>query len=125
MTREEMIKNYMNKYDCSREEAISIIEEDEETDHMTMAEINATLTKEQREAIKSAIKTTSETKERKKVVRERKKDDLKVEIINKLSEFSKEFGENVEILKPEREITFTINGENYSIQLIKHRNAKK
>lgn len=125
MTREEMIKNYMNKYDCSREEAISIIEEDEETDHMTMAEINATLTKEQREAIKSATKTTSETKERKKVVRERKKDDLKVEIINKLSEFSKEFGENVEILKPEREITFTINGESYSIQLIKHRSAKK
>lgn len=125
MTNETMIKKYMEKWNCSRDEAIEMIAYDEETDKMTMGEINATMTKEEKEAVKQMTKTTSETKDRKKVVKERKKDEKKLEIVAKLADFAKNFGENVEILKPEREILFEIDGESYSIQLVKHRKEKK
>ena len=125
MANETMIKKYMEKWNCSRDEAIEMIAYDEETDKMTMGEINATMTKEEKEAVKQMTKTTSETKGRKKVVKERKKDEKKLEIVAKLADFAKNFGENVEILKPEREIIFEIDGESYSIQLVKHRKEKK
>ena len=73
-------------------------------------------------------------KPRKKKAVTRKVDKAKVEIISTLAQnvtrvvYSEEeadyFVENVTILKPEREITFTLKGENYSIVLTKHRPKK-
>ena len=71
---------------------------------------------------------------RKKANRERKEDPIKREIISSvaknLSRIVYEdsetdfFAENVIIFNPEKEITFTLKGENYSLSLIKHRPKK-
>ena len=63
---------------------------------------------------------------RKKSERVRKVDEVKVNIISTLAKLITGItkSENVTILKPEREITFTYKGDNYSITLTKHRPPK-
>lgn len=66
---------------------------------------------------------SDKSKEKKK--REIKLDDVKVSIIANLAEMVEDnlsIGyENVKIANPQKEITFTVKGEEYSISLIKHR----
>ena len=74
-------------------------------------------------------------KPRKKKTVTRKVDEAKVEIIATIaqnltrviySEGETDYlAENIVILKPEREITFTLNGDSYSITLTKHRPKKQ
>ena len=110
--------------DCSREDAISVIMDDDDTDHMTMKELNAELSDEQKKAVKDAKKTGKRTYTFTK--RERKPDDEKAEIIAKIAEFLAENADYcVEIVKKEREISLKVGENEYSINLVKHRAPKK
>lgn len=67
---------------------------------------------------------SSEKKPRKK--REIKLDPTKVNFIHHLEEWlSSTNVENVTIVNEQKEISFDIKGENYSLSLIKHRKAKE
>ena len=94
---EKIVAEYMKKYDCTREDAVSIIMDDYDTDHMNMKELNAELTDEQKKAVKDARK--------------------------------KFLAENanycVEIVKKEGEIALKVGENEYSVNLVKHRTAKK
>lgn len=68
---------------------------------------------------KKEDKPTTQTK------RERKKDFEKREIIQKTFNFLKDFVENAEITKEEKEIIFKIGENDYTISLTKHRKPKK
>lgn len=121
---EKVVAEYMKKYDCSREDAISVIMDDDDTDHMTMKELNAELTDEQKKAVKDARKTGKRAYTFTK--RERKPDDEKAEIIAKIAEFLAENADYcVEIVKKEREISLKVGENEYSINLVKHRSQKK
>ena len=122
---EKRIAELMKNLGCTREEAISVIEEDKAIDKMTSKDVNADLTPDQKKAMKAATKTgtrkTSGT-----VKRERKPDEEKEEIIAKIADFlAKIDGFDVEIIKKEREISLLIGENDYSITLIKHRPPKK
>lgn len=121
---EKVVAEYMKKYDCSREDAISVIMDDEDTDRMTMKELNAELTDEQKKVVKDARKTGKRAYTFTK--REHKPDDEKVEIIAKIAEFLTENANYcVEIVKKEREISLKVGENEYSINLVKHRFPKK
>lgn len=68
------------------------------------------------------VNTSEEKKERKPRVR--KVDEVKVDFIKRVFEFVKDFTEKCEIAKPEREINFTLNGDEYTLTLTKHRKPK-
>ena len=107
---EKIVAEYMKKYDCTREDAVSIIMDDYDTDHMNMKELNAELTDEQKKAVKDA----------------RKPDEEKAEIIAKIAEFLAENANYcVEIVKKEGEIALKVGENEYSVNLVKHRTAKK
>lgn len=121
---EKRIASMMKSLSCTREEAIAVIAEDEAIDKMTMKEINADLTPEQRKAMKDATKTG--TKKRTAVKRERKPDEEKADIIAQIAEFLKTIdGYDVDIIKGEREISLIVGANDYSITLTKHRPPKK
>ena len=56
--------------------------------------------------------------------REREADNVKREIVAKVAEAMGQY-ENVEIANVEREVTFVIDGAEYSLTLTKHRKSKK
>lgn len=126
---EAEIKRMMDTLKISREEAIDLIKDDEAIDK---GEKLFELTAEQKKNAKAATITTSAKPVRKNVKRERKPDEVKREIIETIAQNIDRccFGEdlhtvkNVSIPKPEKEITFTVNGEEYSITLTKHRPKK-
>lgn len=125
---EDLIKQYMKKYSCTREEAISVIKEDEEVDHMTSSkQIDADLTEEQRKAKKENTKTTGD-KRNKGYTFERKpreKDAEKVELLEKIFASVSTFTENCVISNAGKEITFTVNDGEFSLSLTKHRPPKE
>lgn len=55
----------------------------------------------------------------------RKKDEEKVEIVQKIAEFMQTFVQNTEIVNEGQKISFEIGENSYSLTLTKHRNAKK
>lgn len=121
---EKRIASMMKSLGCTREEAIAVITEDEAIDKMTMKEINADLTPEQRKVMKDATKTG--TKKRTAVKRERKPDEEKADIIAQIADFLKTIdGYDVDIIKGEREISLIVGANDYSITLTKHRPPKK
>ena len=132
---ETQIKKMMDTLKISREEAIDLIHEDEEVDKMTMSEVDNDLTAEQKKAKKDATKTTGDKRKRNYTFtkRERKPDEVKREIIEVIAQNLDRccFGEDlhtvkdVTILKPEKEITFTVDGDEYSVTLTKHRKPKE
>lgn len=119
----EAVKNLMEKLGCTYEEALEIIVEDEEIDKMTVAEATADLSKEQKQAIKSA--TITHTRERKPAKRERKIDTTKKRFINGIRVYLEGCGAQVEPLKNETDLHFTFENAHYSIKLTKHRPPKK
>lgn len=121
---EKIVAEYMKKYDCTHEDAVSIIMDDYDTDHMNMKELNAELTDEQKKAVKDARKTGKRAYTFTK--RERKPDEEKAEIIAKIAEFLAENANYcVEIVKKEGEIALKVGENEYSVNLVKHRTAKK
>lgn len=122
---EKLIAEYMKKYTCTREEAISIIEDDAEVDKMTsVKELEKGMTAEQKKASKDARKTGTRAYTFTK--RERKPDDEKGEIIEIIADFLSERCDYcVEIVKKEREISLKVGENVYSLNLVKHRPPKK
>lgn len=131
---EQQITKMMNTLKISREEAINLIREDEEIDRMSMSEVDNDLTPEQKKAKKKATNTTGDKTKRSYTFtkRERKPDDVKREIIDTIAHNLDRAccGEdlvspsNIQIVKPEKEITFELFGEAYSVTLTKHRKPK-
>ena len=120
---EALIKKHMETLGCTRDEAISLIMEDEETDKMSVGEINKELTPDQKKAIKDNTKTTS-GKKKSTEPRERKVDEEKLRLIEivRSALFQNEI--YCEVANAEREVNFNLNGADYTFTLTKHR-AKK
>jgi hypothetical protein len=131
---EQQITKMMSTLKISREEAIDLIREDEEIDRMSMSEVDNDLTPEEKKAKKKATNTTGDKTKRSYTFtkRERKPDDVKREIIDTIAHNLDRAccGEdlvspsNIQIVKPEKEITFELFGEAYSVTLTKHRKPK-
>ena len=119
---EKRIASLMKNLGCTREEAIAVIMEDDEIDHMTSKEVNADLTAEQKKAVKSATKTG--TRKTGTIKRERKVDEIKKRLINNYRVLLEGMGATVEPLTTEAEMHFTFEGESYTVKLIKHRKGK-
>lgn len=127
MAKEDLITKYMKKYDCTREEALEIIADDDAVDKMSVSEIKKSYTKEELEAIKAVTKTTSAEKKKttyKFDKRERPKDEEKVLIVNQIADCLKALYSEVTIANVGQEITLSVNGNEYSVKLVKHRPPK-
>ena len=126
---ENRIASLMKSLHCSREDAIQVIMDDEAIDG---GEKLFELTAEQKKAAK-AMTATGTKKKGSTVKRERKPDEIKREVIATIAQnldrccFGEDLStvENVAIANPEREITFKIGNDEYSVTLTKHRPPKK
>lgn len=121
---EEKIANLMKKWNCTEEEAKEMLAWDEETDKMSVSQINAEMTPEQKKASKAARITTSGKKAERKV--ERKPNNDKRTIISWLKTLFEGEALNgeveaVNVSNIERQVDFTKNGIEYSITLTAHR----
>lgn len=117
MTKEEQIKNYMEKLKISREEAEQLFEDDaedfigDEGEEMT----------EKAKNLRRYEKADKSKKDRKP--KERKVDQEKAYILGELHKALKPLVEITNV-KTETEISFVHNGENYTLKLTKHRKGK-
>lgn len=116
------ITNLMNKLGCSRREAEDIIRADREVDKMTIAEAQADLTAEQKKAVKSA--TISHSRKRTTAKKERKIDNIKKRFLGGIKTYLEGCGAIITKEKTETELTFSYEGDSYSVKLIKHRPPK-
>lgn len=121
MNKEEMIKKHMNTLGITREEAIQLIADDEEIDHMTRtSDIDGDLTDEQRKSAKKARQA-----DRKPTVykfdtskRTRKENTGKRALIETIKEALESSGcTDLEVTNIEREIVFFADGTKYKIVL--------
>lgn len=125
---EKDIAKQMKALGISREEAIELLMEDEEVDRMSMKELNATLTDEQKKVQKAMTKTGQKKQTSYKFDKKsRPKDADKVELINEVHEdlTKREKIENLKIENEGQTITFSFNGADYSLTLTKHRKKKE
>lgn len=127
---DDKIELLMKNLDVSEEEAKEIVEYDKAVDKMTMSEVEADLTPEQKEAIKKFKNVATKTAKKPFVpdlkTRPRKENGTKRGIIEDIFNALNEKGyENLTIVKAEKEISFDMGGDNYSISLICHRKPKK
>ena len=122
-TREDRIKAVMLAANCSYEDAVQVIEDDEAIDKGERLDWEPTIEeeKEMRKATRLKVdrKPSGERKPR-----EREADNVKREIVAKVAEAMGQY-ENVAIANVEREVTFVIDGAEYSLTLTKHRKSKK
>jgi hypothetical protein len=127
MTREQQIENYMKSLQISRAEAEQLFEDDQAD---FIGEEGEEMTKKAKEVRR--YEQADKPKSKKK--REVKLDEMKIEIIKFLEnamdsrhrfieEDEWDF-ENVIVKNPQKEITFVINGCEYSLNLVKHRPPK-
>lgn len=113
MTKEEQIKSYMTKLKISREEAEQLWEDDQED---YIGEVGEEMTKKAKEIkrYEKADKPKSKSK------KERKVDENKKVILDKLHKALETFVKITNV-KTETEISFVYNDENYTLKLTKHR----
>lgn len=122
MSKEETIRNYMEKLDLSFEEALSLWE-DEQEDNLP------DLTPEQK-AVAKEMTQADRKKENTPRKRERKPDKDKRLLISVLHGFLHDFlfasqdHLHCEVTNPEREIEFTFKGNLYRLTLSKPRKEK-
>ena len=121
-TRTQKIERMMKIYKCSYDEALQLVLDDEETDRGVLHEWN--LTKEQEKEMRKyrqaeREKTTPSEKPKEKVKKERKEDNDKRLIISTIAEMleSSEFSKNVEVVRIEGEIQFTVGERKFKIVL--------
>lgn len=121
-TRTQKIERMMKIYKCSYDEALQLVLDDEETDRGVLHEWN--LTKEQEKEMRKyrqaeREKATSSEKPKEKVKKERKEDNDKRLIISTIAEMleSSEFSKNVEVVRVEGEIQFTVGERKFKIVL--------
>lgn len=128
MTREQQIENYMKSLQISREEAEQLYEDDQEDYIGEEGEQMTEKAKEIRRYEQSAEKKTRKP-------REKKIDAEKVAILNWIegalvsrhSIIEEEDWDFSEVTKPnpQKEITFRVGENEYSLTLTKHRPPKK
>ena len=126
-TRTQKIERMMKIYKCSYDEALQLVLDDEETDRGVLHEWN--LTKEQEKEMRKyrqaeREKATPSEKPKEKVKKERKEDNDKRLIISTIAEMleSSEFSKNVEVVRVEGEIQFTVGERKFKIVLSAPRN---
>lgn len=121
-TRTQKIERMMKIYKCSYDEALQLVLDDEETDRGVLHEWN--LTKEQEKEMRKyrqaeREKATPSEKPKEKAKKERKEDNDKRLIISTIAETleSSEFSKNVEVVRVEGEIQFTVGERKFKIVL--------
>ena len=128
--REAAIQRYMKSLDLTREEAEQLWEDDQEdieTPEMRAMAENA----KKNGLLKPGAREIVEPNGKRKPRKPREPDQEKREIIESLQSAMDDWvGEwdgltEPQIKNPEREITFTLNGNEYSLTLTKHRPPKK
>lgn len=115
------VEKLMKNLNLSREEALEVIKSDKEIDKMTMTQLNAQLTDEQKKAIKSVTKTG----EKKPTVykfdttnKSKKENPTKRELVAVIQNALAEFGvEQLEVTNIEREMVFNFNGSKFKVVL--------
>ena len=121
---EERIAKLMKSLGCSREEALQVIEDDKRIDK---GEKLFELSAEQKKVAKESCATGTKKRNVYKFdsAKSKKKDAEKEEFIAKLHEIVAQFTENCEIANANREITFNLGENEYSLVLTKHTKKKK
>lgn len=115
--KEAKIAQYMKALDITREEAIQLIEDDENN---VIGEEGEAL----QEKAKEVKRYEKSDKPRKKANKERKVDEEKKYLLNLL--IGAINAENcVDAVKNEAEFSFTFNDNAYTVKLIKHRAPKE
>lgn len=123
MTREQQIEQYMKSLQISREEAEQLYEDDQED---YIGEEGEQMTEKAKEIRR--YEQSAEKKERKP--REKKIDAEKVTIVDFVwgcmlnNTHIMEF-DNVNVINAQKEITFRVGENEYSLTLTKHRPPKK
>lgn len=116
MTKEQQIKVYMEKLQISREEAEQLWEDDQED---YIGEEGEAMT----EKAKEVKRYEKGDKPRAKAKKERKVDENKKLILDKLHKALETFVKITNV-KTETEISFVYNDEEYTLKLTKHRPKK-
>ena len=111
--KNKQIDKLVNLLGCSISEAMDIIQSDEQIDKGAKL---FELTKEQKKAAKAATITTS-GKERKKTERTKKTDNDKISLMNNIIDSLNDCAQEINVINPEREITFMYNAKKYKLVL--------
>ena len=120
MFSEKEIEKQMKANHCSRQEALEILQWDYEIDHGNTE--NGALTKEQKALVRKITKADKDPAVKRTVKRERKVNENKKALIEKIASALTET-ENLSV-KTETEISFTYNGKQYTVKLTEHREKK-
>lgn len=115
--KEADIQKMMKNLDLSREEAIQLLQDDED-------DVTTELTPEQKKVVKQMAQGDRKKEEAPRK-RERKVDTAKRFLITTLADaLADATGNPVNILNPERELTFVLNDELFKLTLSKPRVKK-
>ena len=127
MPDEKWIKSTMKALDLTREEAIEMWMDDHDIDQGKAKDFD--LDPEKQKVVKEMTKTVGKASAKETKPRERKPNDEKRTIIQDLNDFlvnsCQDYINLVEIVNVEREITFKIGENAYSLTLTCHRKPKK
>ena len=127
MPDEKWIKSTMKALDLTREEAIEMWMDDHDIDQGKAKDFD--LDPEKQKVVKEMTKAGGKARAKETKPRERKPNDEKREIIQDLNGFlvnhCQDYINLVEITNIEREITFKIGENAYSLTLTCHRKPKK
>lgn len=128
MYMEEQILKMMKTLDISREEAIELINEDKEIDRKKDSQVDDDLSAEQKKAKKKYTNVKRGVNAYgKKTERVLKPDENKRFIISTIAKALEECGMaiNIEITNPQKLIEFSIESEDFKIDLIRKRKKKE
>ena len=124
---EKWIKSTMKALDLTREEAIEMWMDDHDIDQGKAKDFD--LDPEKQKVVKEMTKAGGKARAKETKPRERKPNDEKRTIIQDLNDFlvnnCQNYINSVEIANIEREITFKIGENAYSLTLTCHRKPKK
>lgn len=130
MPDEKWIQSTMKTLDLTREEALEMWCDDHDIDMGKAKEFD--LDPEKQKVVKQMTKAGGKARATENKPRERKPNEEKREIIKYLAyslgecdKFGENFAESVETMNVEREITFKIGENAYSLTLTLHRKPKK
>jgi hypothetical protein len=124
---EKTIERYMKLNKCSREEAIDLINYDNDVESGNDTEFD--LSEEQMKVVQTMMRKTDHTM-KSNTHRERKPNELKEAIVAELAEFLAEDAqgqmyENVEITNKNRMISFSVGDKKFDLTLVEKRPPKK
>ena len=127
MPDEKWIKSTMKALDLTREDAIEMWMDDHDIDQGKAKDFD--LDPEKQKVVKEMTKAGGKARAKETKPRERKPNDEKRTIIQDLNDFlvnsCQDYINLVEIVNVEREITFKIGENAYSLTLTCHRKPKK